>query len=73
MYRKATLRRMPENTRKIAKLLNEAESVLNRLKNQMETIERMELDSRALAHAKGVPEYLPVRNSGRDFTLTDKE
>ncbi|MCL0057756.1 hypothetical protein M1N05_01620 [Dehalococcoidales bacterium] len=51
-YRKATLRRMPPVTRKYAKLLGELESVLRRGKNLVEEIARLELDSRALAHAK---------------------
>ncbi len=52
MYRKATLRRMPPETRKYARLLNDLDSVLRRGKNMVETISRLELDSRALAHAK---------------------
>ena len=52
MYRKATLRRMPEQTRKVGKLINAAESVVNRLKNMMPIIQSLELDSRALAHTK---------------------
>jgi len=52
VYRKATLRRMPPVTRKYVKLLNEMDSVLRRGKNMVEEIQRLELDSRALAHAK---------------------
>ena len=51
-YRKATLRRMPPATRKYARLLNDLESVLRRGKNMVEQVSRLELDSRALAHAK---------------------
>ncbi|NVM26668.1 MAG: hypothetical protein HWN70_12240 [Desulfobacterales bacterium] len=51
-YRKSTLRRMPPETRKYAKLLNELESVLRKGKNLTDHIARLELDSRALAHAK---------------------
>ena len=51
-FRKATLRRMPPVTRKYAKLLGELESVLRKGKNLVEEIHRLELDSRALAHAK---------------------
>ena len=51
-YRKATLRKMPPVTRRYAKLLGELESVLRRGKNLVEEIQRLELDSRALAHAK---------------------
>ena len=51
-FRKATLRRMPPVTRKYARLLNDLESVLRRGKNMVEVLSRLELDSRALAHAK---------------------
>ena len=73
MYRKATLRHMPPQTRRYARLLNDLESVLRRGKNMVEVMSRLELDSRALAHAKELPGSLPVRNSGKDFILTDKE
>ena len=74
MFRPKTLRKMPPVTRKYAKLLNELDSVLRKGKNLVEDIQRLELDSRALAHAKGLPAQLPVANSGRDFTVTeDKE
>jgi hypothetical protein len=43
---------MPPVTRKYAKLLGELESVLRRGKNMVEVIQRLELDSQALAHAK---------------------
>ena len=71
MYRKATLRRMPPQTRQYARLLNDLESVLRRGKNMVVKISSLELDSRALAHAKQMPGQLPVRNSGKDFTLTE--
>ncbi len=71
MYRKATLRRMPPQTRRYARLLNDLESVLRRGKNMVEKIARLELDSRALAHAKELPDRLPVRNSGKNITITD--
>jgi len=51
-FRKATLRRMSPQTRKYARLLNDLESVLRRGKNMVEEIQRLELDSRALAHTK---------------------
>jgi dsDNA-specific endonuclease/ATPase MutS2 len=41
-YRKRTLRRMPEHTRKLAKLIGELESVARRLKNELEHVERLE-------------------------------
>lgn len=51
-YRKTTLRRMPPVTRKYARLLGEMESVLRKGKNLVEEIARLELDSRALGHAR---------------------
>ena len=67
MYRKATLRRMPPTTRKYARLLNELDSVLRRGKNMVEEISRMELDSKALAHAKGMPAALQSHIEKVDF------
>jgi len=43
---------MPPVTRKYAKLLGELASVLRKGKNLVEEINRLELDSRALAHAE---------------------
>ncbi|MBA7607532.1 hypothetical protein ES703_14691 [subsurface metagenome] len=51
-FRRATLRKMPPVTRKYARLLNDLDSVLRRGKNLVEEIQRLELDSRALAKAK---------------------
>ena len=51
-FRKSTLRRMSPQTRKYARLLNDLESVLRRGKNMVEEIQRLELDSRALANAR---------------------
>jgi hypothetical protein len=47
-YRKTTLRKMDTNTRKLARLINDLDSALTRLKNFMPTVERMELESNAL-------------------------
>lgn len=49
MYRKSTLRRMPQEVRDMARLTNELESVLNRLRNRLPKWEQIERDSRALA------------------------
>lgn len=66
-YRKATLRRMPPETRKYAKLLNDLESILRRGKNMVETISRLELDSRALANARKIyPEDTSYKGLGID-------
>jgi len=62
---------MPPVTRKYARLLGELDSVLRKGKNLVVEIGRLELDSRALAHAKEIPDRLPLRNSGRDITITD--
>jgi len=51
-FRKATLRKMPPVTRKYARLLNDLDSVLRRGKNLVEELNRLELDSQALANAK---------------------
>jgi len=45
---------MPPITREYAKLLGDLESVLRRGKNLVEKIQSLELDSRALAHAKEI-------------------
>lgn len=46
--RKKTLRRMPEQTRKLARLIGELESTARKLKNHMDKVWSLELDSRAL-------------------------
>ncbi len=51
-YRKITLRKMSKRTRQYARLLNDLESVLRRGKNLVEHIQRLELDSEALAYSK---------------------
>jgi hypothetical protein len=48
MYRKKTLRQMQPTTRKVARLLNELDSVHHRLANLLEEIAEMEADSTAL-------------------------
>ena len=53
-YRKKTLRHMNPTTRRYARILNDLDSVLRRLKNLTEDLARLEADSRALyarAHA----------------------
>ena len=51
-YRKSTLRSMSPTTRKVARLIGEQDSVARRFKNLVPEIQRLELDSRALANAK---------------------
>jgi hypothetical protein len=50
-YRKKTLRRMQPITRRYARVLNDLDGVLRRLKNLTQDIARLELDSRALLNA----------------------
>jgi hypothetical protein len=47
-YKKKTLRRMHPTTRRYARILNDLDSVLRRLRNLTEDIDRLEADSRAL-------------------------
>lgn len=51
-YRKRTLRSMSPVTRQLARLIGEQESVARRLKNLLETVQRLELDAKALENAK---------------------
>jgi hypothetical protein len=64
---------MPPVTRRYARLLGELDSVLRKGKNLVEEIARLELDSQALAHAKQIPQHLPLQNSGRDSIVTEHE
>lgn len=48
VYRKKTVRAMPETTRELARLINEMDSVQRRLKNLLPRIGRLERDSKAL-------------------------
>jgi hypothetical protein len=48
MYKKKTLRRLPTITRRYARIINDLDSVIRRLKNLTEDIDRLEMDSRAL-------------------------
>ena len=52
-YRKSTLRKMMPVTRKYARLIGDLDSISRRAKNLRQEIEQIELDSRALANAKG--------------------
>lgn len=65
-YRKTTLRKLPPQTRQVAKLVNDLDSVARRLKNRMPAIERLELDSIALfnrgtAKKQGVLKPTPAK------------
>ena len=53
MYRKKTLRKMSPKSRKVARLVNELESLTKRLKNMMPMMQEIEFESMALR--KGQP------------------
>ena len=71
-YRKRTLRRMPEHTRKLAKLIGELESIVKRLKNELVNVEelerwqRAELKRQAYYKVKPQPCGLGLSNTGGD-------
>ena len=48
MYKKKTLRRMKPITRRYARIINDLDGVIRRLKNLTDDISRLEFDSRAL-------------------------
>ena len=51
MYKKKTLRHMQPITRRYARVINDLDGVLRRLKNLTQDIARLELDSTALLNA----------------------
>lgn len=51
MYKKKTLRHMQRVTRRYARILNDLDAVLRRLRNLTQDIARLELDSTALLTA----------------------
>jgi len=51
-YRKKTLRTMSPTARKVARLAGELESVSRRLKNRIPDLQRLDLDSQALAQSQ---------------------
>jgi len=57
-YRKHTLRSMSPVARQLARLAGEAGSLERRLKNLVEDIQELELDSAALKNARQLPAEL---------------
>ena len=51
-YRKKTLRKMSPTARGVARLAGELDSVSRRLKNLIPELQQLDLDSKALQHAK---------------------
>lgn len=49
-YRKLTLRRLPETTRKVARLIAALDSVTRKAKNLLPELDRLEHDSKTLAN-----------------------
>lgn len=64
-YKKLTLRRLPKETRKLARLINDLESTTRKLKNYLATVESLEHDSRALTRAVVSTSSLPDRVLGK--------
>jgi chorismate-pyruvate lyase len=54
MFKAKTLRRLPPETRELARLLNELDSVTRRLRNRVPKYVRLEAESRALWKRKEV-------------------
>jgi hypothetical protein len=69
VYKKKTLRTMMPATRQYARILNDLDSVLRRLKNLREAIASLELDSRAL-HAQ--QQYHEARRKSDDAELAKR-
>jgi len=65
MYRSKTMRAMPQNTRKLAHLLNEAESTITRLQNQIPIIESLEREviawNKRQEHYKNAGKVDPIK------------
>ena len=51
MYKKKTLRRMKPITRRYARIINDVDGIIRRLKNLTDDIARLESDSQALLNA----------------------
>jgi hypothetical protein len=52
MYKKKTLRRMKPITRRYARIINDLDGIIRRLKNLTDDIARLEFDSHALHNAR---------------------
>jgi len=71
-YRKKTIRKMSPTARKVARLAGELDSVSRRLKNLIPELQQLDLDSQALAHAKGKPDT-EYHGYPEGTTFLDKE
>ena len=66
-YRPKTLRRMAPETRKVAHLINEIDSISRRLKNLLPEIASLEHDSRALINMNKIMSQKPVGEAQQLF------
>ena len=67
VYQSKTLRRMPPETRKLAKLVNEADSLVRRLRNRIPEMARLERDSLAFYKRQHIE-----KSKGDDRPLFDE-
>ena len=73
MYKKKTLRHMQPVTRRYARILNDLDGVLRRLRNLTEEVASLELDSRALLTATRQDTKHANLDEFMDDCLGDKE
>jgi len=66
MYKKKTLRNMAPTTRRYARILNDLDGVLRRLRNLTEEVARLELDSTAL-HNRQKYDRAQSRSNGAEL------
>ena len=69
-YRKATMRKLPETSRKLARLINEVHSISRRLDNLVPEIYRLEHDSIALY--KATEAMKPEKGTRKPKTKTEQ-
>ena len=65
-YRKKTLRTMSPTARKVARLAGELDSVATRLKNMIPDLQRLDLDSKALAATMNTAKRFCSRYSSQE-------
>jgi len=65
MYKKKTLRNMAPTVRRVARIINDLDSAIHRLKNLTDDLARLEADSRAL-HNRRTWEKAAETHAGQD-------
>ncbi len=63
-YKRKTLRAMPPKTRKLARLINELDSTVRKLKNTLPDIANAEIAERAMFNQMRAAKPLPAENEG---------